>query len=618
MLRRRIAPSAFIQPRLVVLDAARLTDHVLLAVASGPELPGIGAEIAPANSNVWTVVPTRWTCWPIDTTRDLLGYLFACHTVTGSADADAAVRLRDSHGSTSMLVEAESILNDLKTLLREHLACLVPETRSEIVRFLAETAEQWGEGSNQACEGMFQVREALRERRQCSVIGPDHPLVVNVDQFLALSERSYFVSGWLRDAEGSPTKLTAVAPEGSSTELWPRVWLHPRPDLSSLFPQGPRPSSVGGIGFVCQFELPSVSRRPDGWLLELWNETGSGIEFEVPRSEGDDQRVLEQVLGHLSLERLPNDDLRSRHIRPAVSTLLSKRQHTAAIGRMAAYGRPPHDPAVTIIVPLYGRIDLIEHQMAQFAADPELMSAELIYVLDSPELDGALAEIVPHLFHLYGVPFRTISMEQNVGFAMVNNMAAAEASGRLVLLMNSDVLPNEPGWLSTMVRFHDCTPNIGALGPKLLFEDETLQHAGMYFSELPVTRIWDNRHYFKGLDRRLPAANVARPVPAVTAACMLIDRALFRDMGGLSGEYVQGDYEDSDLCLRLSQSGRVSWYLPEVELYHLEGLSYPSSVRERNGNYNRWLHSHLWGAEMRTIMERTPTLPSLPREGNSS
>jgi GT2 family glycosyltransferase len=618
MIKRRTAPSERSQLSFATVDAARLTDQVLLVVASGPDLPGLDVEIFSARSGPWTAVPNRRTCWPANTTGDSLGYLFACHMGVGLDGTLGAVRVRDSLGFTSTLVEPGAILDDLKTLLREHLACLSPETRSEIVRFLGETAERWEGRSNQVCEGMFQVREALRERRQCSVIAADRPLVVNVDQFLSLSERTYFISGWLRDVEGTPTRLTAVAPEGSMADLWPRAWLHPRPDLGSLFRQGPRPGAEGGIGFVCQFELPALSRRPDGWLLELWNESGSEIEAQVPRAEVDDRRVLEQVLGHLSLERLPSDDLRSRHIRPAVSALLSKQQDTAAIGRTATYGMPPREPSVTMIVPLYGRIDLIEHQMAQFAADRELMSVELIYVLDSPELDNALAELVPHLFQLYGIPFRTISMQQNVGFAVVNNMAAAEASGRLVLLMNSDVLPSEPGWLSTMVQFYDDTPSIGALGPKLLFEDDTLQHAGMYFAELPTTRIWDNRHYFKGLDRRLPAANVTRPVPAVTAACMLIDRVLYRDMGGLSGEYIQGDYEDSDLCLRLSRSGRVNWYLPEVELYHLEGLSYPSSIRERNSNYNRWFHSHLWGAEMRTIMQRTPAMPSLIPGGTSS
>ncbi|HEY3020353.1 MAG TPA: hypothetical protein VGJ32_09175, partial [Solirubrobacteraceae bacterium] len=91
--------------------------------------------------------------------------------------------------------------------------------------------------------------------------------------------------------------------------------------------------------------------------------------------------------------------------------------------------------------------------------------------------------------------------------------------------------------------------------------------------------------------------------PAVTAACLMTDRALFERMGGLRQIYVQGDYEDTDFCLRLRQAGLACWYLPEVELYHLEGQSYPSATRELSSAYNRWLHTRLWNAEIESAME---------------
>jgi GT2 family glycosyltransferase len=145
-----------------------------------------------------------------------------------------------------------------------------------------------------------------------------------------------------------------------------------------------------------------------------------------------------------------------------------------------------------------------------------------------------------------------------------------------------------------MSEFYDSTPGIGALGAKLLYEDDSIQHAGLYFRRMVDTQLWNNEHYFKGLHRKLPAANLAREVPALTAACMMIDASLYREIGGLRGMYIQGDYEDSDLCLRLSQDGRQNWYLPSIELYHLEGQSYSSELRHLTGAYNRWLHSHTW------------------------
>jgi GT2 family glycosyltransferase len=74
----------------------------------------------------------------------------------------------------------------------------------------------------------------------------------------------------------------------------------------------------------------------------------------------------------------------------------------------------------------------------------------------------------------------------------------------------------------------------------------------------------------------------------------MIDAGLYEAAGGLSSVYIQGDYEDSDLCLRLSQAGRKNWYFPQVELYHLEGQSYASAARQVNYEYNRWLFNETW------------------------
>ena len=68
-------------------------------------------------------------------------------------------------------------------------------------------------------------------------------------------------------------------------------------------------------------------------------------------------------------------------------------------------------------------------------------------------------------------------------------------------------------------------------------------------------------------------------MPAVTGACLMVERALYERSGGLPDDYVQGGYEDSDLCLRLIEAGRRNWYMADVELYHLEAQSYRIDVR---------------------------------------
>ena len=85
---------------------------------------------------------------------------------------------------------------------------------------------------------------------------------------------------------------------------------------------------------------------------------------------------------------------------------------------------------------------------------------------------------------------------------------------------------------------------------------------------------------------------------------MMIDRELYEELGGLSGKYVRGDYEDFDLCMRLIEKGRENWYLPDAELYHLEGQSYsPERPRIPANRYNVWLHTHLWGKKIAELMQ---------------
>jgi GT2 family glycosyltransferase len=83
---------------------------------------------------------------------------------------------------------------------------------------------------------------------------------------------------------------------------------------------------------------------------------------------------------------------------------------------------------------------------------------------------------------------------------------------------------------------------------------------------------------------------------------MLIDRARYEEAGGLPIQYVQGDYEDSHLCLKLAEAGYENWYLPTVELYHLEGQSYISDLRRTPSEYNMWLHSAIWGDQIDDLM----------------
>jgi GT2 family glycosyltransferase len=490
---------------------------------------------------------------------------------------------------------------DLRGFLRERLAGLGRDEREAAMDLLEEVAA--GDPPSRDPVGLSAsralAREGLREPLPPSVVDRDEPQGLHFDSVLALSDTAFYVRGWARDGQAEPVRLTAVSPEGSRVELLPGIYRDPRPDVDSFYEQ-PIRSGADGTGFLGFCETRGPSLLSTGWLLEMENALGVTREVSGPQVSRDLPAARAAILSDLHKERRWDTGLMD-HVVPAVSLIQQRLEEETEIEAVWQYGETPAAPAVSIVIPLYGRIDFLEHQLAQFVHDPELREADLIYVLDSPELAPALQAAAGQLFELYGLPFRVVVLSRNGGYSVANNRGASLAQGRLLLLLNSDVLPDEPGWLGRMADFYD-KHEVGVLGPKLLFEDDTLQHAGIRFQRPPDGGAWENEHFFKGLHRDLPAANVTRAVPAVSGACLMIARELYDRVGGLRGMFVQGDYEDTDLCLRLRQEGEETWYLPEVELYHLEGQSYALETRHAMSRYNVWLHTRLWDGDIEKAM----------------
>ena len=263
------------------------------------------------------------------------------------------------------------------------------------------------------------------------------------------------------------------------------------------------------------------------------------------------------------------------------------------IGERSGSGRP--GPAVSVVVPLYRNLRFLRHQYAAFARDPLMRDgAELVYVLDSPEQRDDLEHLLRGLHGVCGMPVRLVVQAANYGYASACNAGAAVAEAPVLAMVNSDVVPAARGWLRPLLGELDALSAGGrpaAVGPKLLFEDGSLQHAGLFFESGPGGE-WYNTHYWKGFPRFHPPAQRGREVPGVTGALLCLRRAEFEALGGFCTDYVVGDYEDSDLCLRLRAAGGRVRYVPEAELYHFER----QSIRDHGGyartaacNYNRLL-----------------------------
>ncbi len=155
-------------------------------------------------------------------------------------------------------------------------------------------------------------------------------------------------------------------------------------------------------------------------------------------------------------------------------------------------------------------------------------------------------------------------------FALLCNAGARRARGGWLLFLNNDTCVLTPDWLEQMLAV-GMQPGVGAVGATLLYPDGTLQHAGM------VQRgdgVWEHVH------RGLPGDHAGehgelrrvRAVPAVSAACLLVRRELFFELGGFD-EARPVTHNDTDLCRRLRQRGLVVAVTPHARLLHYESLS---------------------------------------------
>jgi GT2 family glycosyltransferase len=534
---------------------------------------------------------------------ELIGlWLLAVAPEEPGADDAAALTLTAEDGANFQVTfaELERAVIPMSELVRLTLAPLNAPARAQAISFLALAVQLVAPEERSALsEQLFETREGLRERLPVMTVAPDAPLGAHVDRLLAVDEQAFFVEGWMHTDNGPVARLTAVSPEGERAEILDRVCRSSRPDVTEFFASQRTDDEHGMLGY---FELESPSLRAGGWIFEVEDQRGNAYELEAPVVIEEPLTVRNAVLTVPAFDRPLNEDLMVNHVHPAITRVQQRIGTEPVIAAVTQLGEPPDDPDVSIIVPIYKRIDHLEAQLAGLADDPDILASDLVYVLDTPEQGEELRLRAADLYPIYRIPLRVAVLEKNVGFAGACNAGAELAGGRLLLFMNSDVLPDRPGWLATMRDFYNATPNIGALGPKLMYEDESIQHAGMYYHRIVGSSAWVDSHYFKGMHRSLAGANVARRVPLVSGACLMIDRALYQRLDGLPTRYVQGDYEDSDFCLQLAAEGLDNWYLPDAELYHLEGQSYAVDARRPCNRFNMWLHNHLYSDRIDRLM----------------
>jgi GT2 family glycosyltransferase len=217
-------------------------------------------------------------------------------------------------------------------------------------------------------------------------------------------------------------------------------------------------------------------------------------------------------------------------------------------------------PRCSVVIPVHGRAGLTRQCIDAILTEPPRAGFELIVVDDASPDDTA------HVLETYGQAVRVVTRAENGGFALACNDGAAAATGEHLVFLNNDTVPLA-GWLDALLAVADADPRVGAVGSKLLFPNDTVQHAGVV-----VCQDGNPRHIYAGFPAGHPAVNKPRSFQAVTAASMLVRRDAFERAGGFDAAF-HNSLEDTDLCMRLGEAGYEIRYCPQSVLYHLESVS---------------------------------------------
>ncbi|MDJ1159985.1 glycosyltransferase [Chelatococcus sp. SYSU_G07232] len=491
--------------------------------------------------------------------------------------------------------------------LREQAAA-APGLREQLLLDLAGRSEA---GRAVALEA--QLRAPLQPKRVTGGLAAPSAEITT-----ALATRAgTLVTGWFRDPAELVSGIEAPAADGSVTDL--TAALHRFPVDVEGPGEGVRLRATGFAALAPGFDAAVPLLQP---RFRLRLKSGAFHALVPPPQPADPVEARAAALRAVPPQHV-DEKLLADVIAPVVADLHARARARVGEPVVLRIGEPLARPLVSIVVPLYKVLDFLRFQIGAFAADPWLRThAELIYVLDSPEQAKDVEHLLTGLHLVYALPVTLVVMARNGGFARACNTGAAEARGAALAMVNSDVVPTAPGWLEALLARFDGRQQVGAVGPKLLFADGSLQHAGMYFARDHRGR-WLNHHFHKGMPRDYAPACVERLVPAVTGACLILPRALYEEVGGFNEDYVIGDYEDSDLCLKITERDLRILYVPDVELYHLERQSMAQSADYMRGiawQYNCALHAARWNDLIAAIMHlggpRRPadTLPAVEAE----
>jgi hypothetical protein len=424
-------------------------------------------------------------------------------------------------------------------------------------------------------------------------------LAIEIDEAIVCPPHGLLVKGWQLTAPGRIVAVRVRCGE-RVTEL-NRAQAIPmaRPDViqalgSTYGVQAPE------VGFMAYLQNIYTDENP--LYLEVELDTGERAYKGLSVSRKQGLEAIRAVLEETECRYTDVDHRFDAVLGPAVTALNRARLAVPVAQTLQTYGEPVKNPSCSLVIPLYGRMDYLEYQIALLSADPTSRSLDLVYVLDEPAKRQELLTLADAVYARFRLPFRILLSRHNRGFGPASNQGLAMARAPYVAFVNSDVFPLTLGWTDRLIATLKKHPKLGAIGPRLLYADGSVQHEGCYFRTLPEYGGWTFvEHTHKGR-RPSPDAGLLR-ADMITAACLLMATSLAREVGGFDEDYLIGDFEDADLCRRLAAKNRAVAVETAVVCHHLERQSQARLGGHWRMNvtlFNAWRHQRRWIASTPT------------------
>jgi GT2 family glycosyltransferase len=228
------------------------------------------------------------------------------------------------------------------------------------------------------------------------------------------------------------------------------------------------------------------------------------------------------------------------------------------------------DERVTIVIPTRDRADLLERCLRALFERTAHPSFDVV-VVDNGSTESATRELFERWREQRPGRFRVIEDPAPFNYSRLNNRGVAASEAPYVVLLNNDTEVIAPDWLTAMLG-QARRPQIGAVGALLLYEDGTIQHAGVVLGGVLSLA----GHAYRFVDPQTLTGDARLTLDsnylAVTGACLMVARRKYEEVGGLD-EALAVSYNDIDFCLKLRAAGYRNVMVPRARLYHYESKS---------------------------------------------